>query len=61
MTRGFGFHAFRTRDEYQAGTPMSRILELGGWRSSAVLRYFAIREINQQAVFASTVAESESD
>jgi hypothetical protein len=51
----------RARDEYQAGTPLSRILELGGWRSSAVLRYLSIKEIDQQTVFASTVAESDSE
>ncbi len=37
------------------------MLELGGWRSSAALRYLVIREIGQQAVFASTEAVSESN
>ena len=33
-----GFHAFRrgrAREEYRAGTPISRILELGGWKTNA--------------------------
>ena len=45
---GVGFHGFRrgrARDEYQDGTPLSRILELGGWRSPAILRYLGLKEL----------------
>ena len=59
-----GFHAFRrgrARDEYRAGTPISKILELGGWRSPSVLRYLAIREIDQLAVISEVVDASESE
>ena len=59
-----GFHGFRrgrAKDEYQSGTPISRILELGGWRSAAVLRYLAVKEIDQVAVLDSAVCESSSD
>ena len=59
-----GFHGFqrgRARDEHRAGTPITRILELGGWRSAAVLRYLAIRELDQVAVMNSSVDGSDSE
>ncbi len=44
-----------------AGTAISRILELGNWRSSAVLRYLAIKELDEVSIMNSTVAASDSD
>ena len=59
-----GFHGFRrgrARDEYRAGTPLTRILDMGGLKSSSVLRYFAIRELDQVAVLNSSLDGSDSD
>ena len=59
-----GFHGFRrgrARDEHHRGTPITKILELGGWKSAAVLRYLAIQEIDQVAVLDATVDVSDSD
>ena len=59
-----GFHGFRrgrARDEYQAGTAVSRILELGGWKSASVLRYLAIKEIDEVTTLNVTVDASDSD
>ena len=64
--QGVGFHGFRrgrARDEYQDGTPLSRILELGGWKSSAALRYLALKELSGEVdeVHAINVAVEASD
>ena len=59
-----GFHGFRrgrARDELKKGSPISRILELGGWKSSAVLRYLAIKEFDEVTALEVAVDVSESD
>ena len=59
-----GFHGFRrgrAQHERRLGTPISRILEIGGWKSSAVLRYLAMQEIDDAVVMRTSVEDSESD
>ena len=59
-----GFHGFRrgrAQHERRLGTPISRILEIGGWKSSAVLRYLAMQEIDDAVIMRTSVEESESE
>ena len=59
-----GFHGFRrgrAQHERRIGTPISRILEIGGWRSSAILRYLAMQEIDDATVLGCSVDDSASE
>ena len=38
-----------------------QILELGGWKSAAVLRYLAIKEIDQMTTLNNALDDSSSD
>ena len=64
MASRMGWHAFRrgrATDLMREGSPISTILQLGGWKSPAVLSYLVREEIDQRVAGAIMVDASESD
>ena len=60
----YGTHDLRrghALDLQLAGAPLFAILEAGGWRSPAFLKYLDLHQLDRDLVVQSHVAESSSD
>ena len=58
------WHAFRrgkASDMLSAGDPISTILQAGGWRSPAILRYLVMEELDHRVATNATVDASDSE
>ncbi len=59
-----GWHAFRrgaARDMLNSGCSLAQILEAGGWRSAAFLRYLSRRDIDARVALELAEIQSGSD
>ena len=62
--RPVGWHSFRrgrASDMFPQGSPISSILQAGGWKSPAVLRYLVMSEIDARMMGMAAVDDSDSD
>eukprot|EP00969_Alexandrium_andersonii_P357341 15448569-Alexandrium_andersonii.AAC.1 len=60
----YTLHSFRrgrARELQRAGGHLWQILDAGGWRSSAFLRYLDLEEVEAQAELEAHIADSESE
>ena len=59
-----GFHAFRrgrASDLLAEGTSIGALLQLGGWRSPAILSYFAVNDLENRLGAIHVIEDSDSD
>ncbi len=64
MAHIMGWHAFRrgkASDMLIEGSPISTILQAGGWKSSSVLNYLVLVEVQQRIASIATVDGSDSE